>query len=223
MWISQVSLNLIFVARSYDVPSSIIYNVNGLHLHRSDDSFNSISIFSWRIVVYSDYFVDNRIFRYTNCSLRSVWCSITKHVYVVHSKYFKNCMNRFTILTIISTFFQFSNLLTILLILQIGVGIYGSINQDQAISVLDEVLNESLKVNNKTWEFVQNEVSLNFIVEIFAPIIDISYFSDLIVKMLWREWASWLGKYKSWLHRSIRLMLRSIRSKWENLYQGDRI
>lgn len=99
-------------------------------------------------------------------------------------------MNRITILTIISTFFQFSNLLTILLILQIGVGIYGSINQDQAISVLDEVLNESLKVNNKTWEFVQNEVSLNFIVEIFAPIIDISYFSDLIVKMLWREWAS---------------------------------
>lgn len=66
---------------------------------------------------------------------------------------------------IIHTFSQFSHLLTILLMLQIGVGIYGTVRRDQAELVLEKVFNETLtkyNVNREVWEFMQKEVTMKF-------------------------------------------------------------
>lgn len=59
--------------------------------------------------------------------------------------------------------FQFSNLLIILLACQLGVGIYGSIRQDQANDVWDQIFNETLnkrELHRETWDVMQPTVSI---------------------------------------------------------------
>lgn len=59
--------------------------------------------------------------------------------------------------------FQFSNLLIILLTFQLGIGIYGSIRQDQANDVWDRIFDETLnkhEIHKETWDFMQWGVSI---------------------------------------------------------------
>lgn len=49
--------------------------------------------------------------------------------------------------------------MAILLILQIGVGVYASFSQDKVDEISDKVFNETMKNYRKAWDFVQIEVN----------------------------------------------------------------